>query len=216
MQRNLVFLARMSIAAVAFTTSGVLRAQQTSSTISPGPVSVRLKLVNTVSATGGGANANILYGTSAPGDSRLFLVQQGLSSPVVSGKVLAINPSVVGTTQTTVLDFGTALPGALDATHNEKGLLGLAFHPNFNKPGMPGYLKFYTYTNELLSYHAAQTGSPSGNPDYIQQDAARYERVTAADVQRVAKKYLARPKVVLTVVPEGKREMMLTSNGGGQ
>jgi zinc protease len=56
----------------------------------------------------------------------------------------------------------------------------------------------------------------AGNPDYIQQDAARYERVTAADVQRVAKKYLARPKVVLTVVPEGKREMMLTSNGGGQ
>jgi zinc protease len=56
----------------------------------------------------------------------------------------------------------------------------------------------------------------AGNPDYIQQDAARYERVTAADVQRVARKYLGRPKVVLTVVPEGKREMMLTSNGGGQ
>ena len=53
-----------------------------------------------------------------------------------------------------------------------------------------------------------------GNPDYVQQDAARYDRVTAADVQRVARTYLGRPKIVLTVVPEGKKEMMLTASGG--
>ena len=56
----------------------------------------------------------------------------------------------------------------------------------------------------------------AGTPDYVQQDAARYEQVTRADVQRVAKTYLGRPKVVLTVVPEGKREMMVTANGGAQ
>jgi zinc protease len=55
-----------------------------------------------------------------------------------------------------------------------------------------------------------------GNPDYVQQDAARYDRVTAADVQRVARTYLGRPKIILTVVPEGKRDMMLTASGGGQ
>jgi zinc protease len=55
-----------------------------------------------------------------------------------------------------------------------------------------------------------------GNPDFVQQDAARYERVTAADVQRVAKTYLGRPKIILTVVPEGKKEMMLTASGGGR
>ena len=55
-----------------------------------------------------------------------------------------------------------------------------------------------------------------GNPDYVQQDAARYERVTAADVQRVARTYLGRPKIVLTVVPEGKKEMMLTAAGGSR
>ena len=54
----------------------------------------------------------------------------------------------------------------------------------------------------------------AGNPDYVQQDAARYENVTRADVQRVAKKYLGAHKVVLTVVPEGQRQMMLTANGG--
>jgi zinc protease len=53
-----------------------------------------------------------------------------------------------------------------------------------------------------------------GTPDYVQQDAARYERVTAADVQRVARKYLGKPKIVLTVVPEGKKDMMLTATGG--
>ena len=55
-----------------------------------------------------------------------------------------------------------------------------------------------------------------GTPDYVQQDAARYERVTAADVQRVAQKYLGKPKIVLTVVPEGKRDMMLTAAGGAR
>ena len=30
----------------------------------------------------------------------------------------------------------------------EKGLLGAAFHPDFNSSGTPGYRKFYTYTNE--------------------------------------------------------------------
>ena len=48
-----------------------------------------------------------------------------------------------------------------------------------------------------------------GSPDYVRQDAARFERVTAADVQRVARTHLGRPKVVLTVVPEGKRDMMV-------
>ena len=53
-----------------------------------------------------------------------------------------------------------------------------------------------------------------GTPDYVQQDAARYQRVSRADVQRVARKYLSAPKIVLTVVPEGKTDLKLTSNGG--
>jgi zinc protease len=50
----------------------------------------------------------------------------------------------------------------------------------------------------------------AGTPDYIQQDAARYDRVTTADVQRVAVQYLTKPKVVLTVVPEGKKDLMVS------
>jgi zinc protease len=50
----------------------------------------------------------------------------------------------------------------------------------------------------------------AGTPDYIQKDAARYDRVTATDVQRVAAKYLTKPKVVLTVVPQGQTQLMVS------
>jgi zinc protease len=50
----------------------------------------------------------------------------------------------------------------------------------------------------------------AGTPDFVQQDAARYDRVTQADVQRVAKEYLSKGKVVLTIVPEGKGDLALT------
>jgi len=49
-----------------------------------------------------------------------------------------------------------------------------------------------------------------GTPDYTQQDAARYDRLTTADVQAAAAKYLAGAhRVVLTVVPEGKADTMV-------
>ena len=62
---------------------------------------------------------------------------------------------------------------------------------------------------DLLNYYNFYVG----NPDYIQQDVARFEAVTAADVQRVARAQFAKPKVVLTVVPEGKRELMVVAGG---
>ena len=49
-----------------------------------------------------------------------------------------------------------------------------------------------------------------GTPDYARQDAARYDKVTAADVKRVTAAYLGKPRVTLTVVPEGKRDLMVT------
>jgi hypothetical protein len=51
---------------------------------------------------------------------------------------------------------------------------------------------------DLLNYYNQFVGTP----DYVRQDAARYDAVTAADVQRVARRYLTGHKVVLTVVPQ--------------
>jgi zinc protease len=78
-----------------------------------------------------------------------------------------------------------------------------------------------SFLNRIASVHNKadilnQYNYLAGTPDYVQQDAARYVKVTKADIQRVARKYLGQHKVVLTVVPEGKRDMMITANGGAQ
>jgi len=59
--------------------------------------------------------------------------------------------------------------------------------------------------SDLLNYYNYFVGTP----DYVQQDVARFDAVTRADVQRVARVYLSQPKVVLTVVPEGKKDLMV-------
>ncbi|HEY5087876.1 MAG TPA: pitrilysin family protein [Gemmatimonadaceae bacterium] len=53
-----------------------------------------------------------------------------------------------------------------------------------------------------------------GDPNYVQRDAAKYDAVTRGDVQRVARMYLGKPKVVLSVVPDGMTAM--TMEGGLQ
>jgi len=55
-----------------------------------------------------------------------------------------------------------------------------------------------------LNYYAEY----AGEPDFMEQDMERYRKVTAADVQRAAKTYLADAhRVVLSVVPEGRTEL---------
>jgi zinc protease len=46
-----------------------------------------------------------------------------------------------------------------------------------------------------------------GTPDGFQRDLDRHRAVTAADVQRVVKSYLTAPRVNISVVPQGKREL---------
>ena len=53
----------------------------------------------------------------------------------------------------------------------------------------------------------------TGDPDYYAEDLARYQAVSAADVQRAAREYLLAPKVVLSVVPEGRTEMAANAAG---
>ena len=127
-------------------------AQQTSANTPIGSVAVKLRRINTIT---GGSNANPLYGTHAPGDSRLFMIQQGtdVPSPDLAGKILYTNPTVVDSAVGTLLDFSVQLPGVLDITHFEKGLLGVAFHPEFNDSLSPGYRKFYTYSSEMRTAH---------------------------------------------------------------
>lgn len=47
----------------------------------------------------------------------------------------------------------------------------------------------------------------TGNPDYFNEDLARYKAIAPADVTAFARKFLQNGKVVLAVVPEGKKEL---------
>jgi zinc protease len=62
---------------------------------------------------------------------------------------------------------------------------------------------------DQLNYYYYYTGQP----DYLAQDLARMRAVTAADVQRVARTYLRGPRVTLSVVPQGRRELAATRQG---
>ena len=66
---------------------------------------------------------------------------------------------------------------------------------------------------DQLSFYAYFVGTP----DYFQRDLDRYLKVTPADVQRIARAYLADAhRVVLSVVPQGKPELAVQPGGGGQ
>ncbi len=50
----------------------------------------------------------------------------------------------------------------------------------------------------------------TGNPDGFQDDLDRLRAVTAADVQRVVRTYLQAPRVMISVVPQGKQQLAAT------
>ena len=50
----------------------------------------------------------------------------------------------------------------------------------------------------------------SGNPDGFQDDLDRLQAVTTADIQRVVRKYLQAPRVMISVVPQGKPALAAT------
>jgi glucose/arabinose dehydrogenase len=84
------------------------------------------------------------YAISAPGDSgRLFVVEQnGLLRVIQNGTLL---PDAA-------LDIQSRVQPPLNANNanDERGFLGLAFHPGFTNPASPGYRTLYTYNSELI------------------------------------------------------------------
>lgn len=48
------------------------------------------------------------------------------------------------------------------------------------------------------------------DPGYASQAAAKYARLTTGDIRRVAREYLGKPRVTLTVVPTGESELMVS------
>ena len=91
------------------------------------------------------------YAISPPGDSsRLFVVEQkGLLRVVKNGVLLAGS----------ALDIQSRVQPPLVATNanDERGFLGLAFHPGYNNPSSPGYRTLYTYNSEQIPTNTLPT-----------------------------------------------------------
>ncbi len=102
-----------------------------------GTVGVRLETV-----AAGLAAPN--YAISAPGDpTRLYVVEQnGLLRVIENGVLLAAS----------ALDMRALVspPLVLTNANDERGFLGLAFHPDFAKVGSAGYRTLYTYGSQLI------------------------------------------------------------------
>lgn len=117
--------------------------------IEKGDIAVRLQPIATnLSAP--------LYGIAPPGDtSRLFALEQ-------NGLVLLFeNGNLV---PTPALDIQSLVSPPLNPSSgfDERGLLGIAFHPGFNDPSSPGFETLYTYNSQANGTTAATYPVPAG------------------------------------------------------
>lgn len=95
------------------------------------------------------------YAISPPGDvHRLFVVEQnGLLRIIQDGSLLP-DPALNMTNR-------VQPPLVPTNPNDERGFLGLAFHPGFNNPASPGYQTLYTYNSEPLGTGATYV-APNG------------------------------------------------------
>ena len=71
------------------------------------------------------------------GDGRLFVVQQSGQVRIIKNNALLATPFLDASARVIASD--------------ERGLLGVAFHPGYNDSASSGYRKFYTYTSEAVA-----------------------------------------------------------------
>jgi glucose/arabinose dehydrogenase len=102
----------------------------------PGPVPKGISIELETVATGLVAPNHVTH--AGDGTNRLFVVEQ-------TGPIRLINNGVMQAAP--YLNTGPLLVN-LTPNFDERGLLGLVFHPDFENSGTPGFGKFYTYTSE--------------------------------------------------------------------
>jgi hypothetical protein len=161
--------------------------------IQPGNISVALRTVAGVSP---GATGAPTFGVSS-GDPRfLYIGEQG-------GRIRILdfnqpNP-LLGTDFLNINTALAQLTAQVITVGSEKGLLGAAFHPDFNNPANPsGYRKFYTYTSEFLDlfgrvptptphlFHQSEVPFAPSNTPYDHQSVIREWTVNLPDANGVA------------------------------
>ncbi|OGF23673.1 MAG: hypothetical protein A2V63_00940 [Candidatus Eisenbacteria bacterium RBG_19FT_COMBO_70_11] len=119
------------------------------------------------------------YAISPPGDvHRLFVLEQkGLLLVIENGTLLP----------TPALDIQTRVAPPMNPANanDERGLLGLAFHPGFNTPGSVGFGTLYTYHSELIPVGTTPTyDAPNGAVQNYKNVVAEW-KISATDPNQV-------------------------------
>jgi glucose/arabinose dehydrogenase len=106
-----------------------------------------------------------IFATHAPGDAtRLFIAELGGGIRILDLTTGLLRPTPFLT-----------MTGI--ETEGEGGFLGLAFHPNYSNPGMPGFGKFYVnvttngapLTTRIREFAASATDPNLANPDSLRE-----------------------------------------------
>lgn len=143
--------------ALSFMAASSLQVQGQSQNVLPNIPMGDIALHLTPVATGLGAPD---YAFSPPGDTaRLFVLEQkGLVLIVKNGALLA----------TPALDIQSLVAPPLVPTNanDERGLLGIAFHPGFSTSGSPGFRTLYTYNSQPLGTGVTYVAPNSANQTY--------------------------------------------------
>ena len=134
--------------------------------IPKGTIAVQLNAIAT------GLNAP-LYGFNPPGDThRLFVLEQnGLVRVVQDGTMVS----------TPALDMSSLISTAMNtaSANEERGLLGLAFHPGFNDPTSVGFRTLYTYNSQPLGSGATYAAPNAATQNY--RNVVNEWKISAAD-----------------------------------
>jgi glucose/arabinose dehydrogenase len=116
-----------------------------------GDITVELEVVAS------GLIAPVYLTHAGDGTDRLFVLDQPGTIWVIE------NGQLLNTPFLDVIDrvYMPGFFGSLDENDfDERGLLGLAFHPGFGDPESPGYQKIYTYMSEMVDMPADFTTEP--------------------------------------------------------
>lgn len=167
MRRNSACIAFIG-AVVALSLQSEGAAQPYTTPIAKGSVSVRLAPV----ATGMAAPD---YAISPPNDaSRLFVVEQsGLLRIIQNGGLLPGAALDVRSRVSPPFNAGNA--------NDERGLLGLAFHPGFNDSASVGYRTLYTYASEPIAAGTSPTFVAPNNATQAYKNVVNEWKVSDSD-----------------------------------
>jgi glucose/arabinose dehydrogenase len=145
----------------------------------PGPIPQSTISIQLDQITGALSSPN--WATDAgDGSGRLFVVDQPGQVYIIENGMLLPDP---------LLDVSPGNPDSVPSIVNlntgfdERGLLGLAFHPEFSNPAADGFRKFYTYTSEPEGRAADYPLPAPGGINH--QSAIREWSVDPSDPNRV-------------------------------